>query len=217
MPGFTSCELIKAMPPGKDATASFCMPLEGSIVGSACASPRKTCEIQCCLYSLSDIPRSFSTPVRSSVPGPRMKAFTGAPPGQERFSPANRLRRSATVRLDTGLFPLTTTARSAFCARADWMQSNPASKIRAGMFVERRFILSSASECHRQLYLQAVQVRLTLAESVVKLRFESHILVEVVAYAERGAMAQQHVFEHAVIVGIYVLVSKKWTNRAKLS
>src|SRR5712691_11741534 len=63
--GLTSLKSVNAIAPGKIVMASFCIPTEGRVSGSAWASPRSTWELQYCLYSLSDIPNSFNRTSRS--------------------------------------------------------------------------------------------------------------------------------------------------------
>src|SRR5712671_1954314 len=73
-----------------------------------------------------------------------------------------------------------------------------------------------ASKCHCQLHVQAIQIALAFAESMVKLRLEGHVLVDFVTHAKGWPLAQEDVFEDAVHIRVHILVADKRTKRAKL-
>src|ERR1700691_40287 len=211
IPDLTSPTFTKLMAQGKRRKASFCMPTEGTIRGSASASPRNTCAVQYILYSPSDIPRSFSKATRSGHPEPRVTSWMGWPPGHERFSPANIFRRSPGLRLVAGLLELTTTAMSSAWAVPLETRERTASPRRSRVVIDLTPMLAPASKSKRELQLQAIQVWLAGARGVVQLSLKGNVVIQVEASAERRTIAQADVVEDrvAVRVRVHILIAEK--------
>ena len=110
---------------------------------------------------------------------------------------------------------LTTTAIPP-CATAAAVQHSRAIEIKRDRVNLVRFIVLSRSECENQLHLQSIQIRLTFSHRVIELRLEPNRFREVVAGAERRAMAQQNVIViNAVPICIHVLVAEEWAELAE--
>ena len=112
IPGLTSRRFTRLMAPGKILRASFCMPTEGTVKGSASASPRNAgrSNIVCTRFLTSR--EASARRCRSGDPGPRVISLIAWPPGHERFAPANIFRRSPRLILVAAFPELTTTAMS---------------------------------------------------------------------------------------------------------
>src|SRR5207244_11891285 len=102
-------------------------------------------------------PSSFNRTAHAWVPGARTRSFTGTELAHERFSPANNLRSSGTVRVLAGVWGLTTTAISPVCLRAEWSRLTRFPLIiRAASHFPVISVI--ASVCERHLQLQTAQV-----------------------------------------------------------
>jgi hypothetical protein len=125
--------------------------------------------------------------------------LTGLPPGHMHVSPVKSLRIAAVVKLESGLFGLTTTATSVLGLTIT-AEFCPVSGITCRLTTTTRVRTMAAAfriiiRRQRNFSLYSVQVRLQPAVRLIELELECHIRVEIIAGTKAWAIPQAHVMQ----------------------